>query len=74
MTLRVPQSKSKARGINFRVAKVESGCEAGEFKEFFRMPTGKNQAHRFMKVQLSEALFIFAALTSTLSVQSRFLQ
>lgn len=63
-----------ARGIVCRAAKV-SECEAGEFKEFSGVLTGKNQAHcRFMKVCLSVALFIFAVLSSTISVQSRFLQ
>lgn len=39
--------------------KVEHGCEAREFKEFSCVLTGKNQAHcRFMKVWLSEPLFI----------------
>lgn len=58
-----------------QAAKVEWGCEAGEFKEFSRVLPVKKQAQcRFMKVWLSEALFIFAALSFGISLQSRFLQ
>lgn len=56
-------------------AKVERGCEAGEFKESSCVLTGKNQAQwRIMKVRQSKVSFHHAALSSTVSVQSRILQ
>lgn len=62
-----------ASGIGCRAAKVERGCEAGEFKEFSCVLTGTNQAHcTSMKVWLSKALFIFAALSLNKSVHLDF--